>query len=205
MMRQAFSVQRTAFTRAILGSMLLAIGVGGRMSKADEQGTTAAPKTFGSTAPQPVKAELIAEHTSIQISDPPRVKSQTRVGVCFEIEPGWHIYAENPGDAGLPTQIIWSGPGNATFGPLHWPLPEQFVDPGEIHTNGYTGKPLLYSTLTLAPSKLLGKEVPVYAKVKWLACKEICVPGKTNLSLTLPVSASPPQLSAHSEMFEHTN
>ena len=32
------------------------------------------------------------------------------VGVLLEMAPGWHTYWEYPGDAGLPTSIIWTFP-----------------------------------------------------------------------------------------------
>ena len=148
-----------------------------------------------------VKAELIAEHASI------RPGGKTRVGVHFELEPGWHIYAKDPGDSGLPTKIFWSSPmeeANVVFGPLHWPPHEQFMDAGNIKTFGYTGSTVLYSTMQLMPSKVRGSHVPILADVRWLACKEVCVPGSAKLNLSLPVSDQSPEFSARAKLFEHT-
>jgi len=147
----------------------------------------------------PVRAALIAEHASIQPG------GTTRVGVHFEMEAGWHIYADPPGDAGLPTTIRWSSPmkeARVVFGPLRWPPHQPFIDPGDIRTFGYTGSLVLDSTLQLMPSKVRGATVPILAEVRWLACKDLCIPGSTALNLTLPVSHTPQTPSPHAHLFE---
>ncbi len=165
----------------------------------DEPGNTTEPRAgFAEPKLSLVTAELIAEHASVQPG------GRTRIGVHFDIEEGWHIYAEDPGDAGLPTKVAWSIPQGVTISPLRWPLPEKLVDPGDIHTNGYMGSVVLLSTLKLTPSKLLPQAVPIGAHVEWLACKNICIPGKADLKLTLPVSPKPPAFSTHAQLFEHT-
>ena len=148
---------------------------------------------------QPVKVELIAEQASVQPG------GRTRIGVHFELEEGWHIYADPPGDAGLPTTITWMAPRGVMVGPIQWPKPERFVDPGDIRTSGYSGVVVPYSTVTLPTRQLDGDAVVLRAQVSWLACHELCIPGKTELELTLPVSEQPPVASTHAELFEHTN
>lgn len=185
------------------GSLLVFLSIALAGSIASASGEKPAGDRFkGFAQPeqaQPVKAELIAEHASVQPG------GKTRVGVSFELDEGWHIYAREPGNAGLPTKIAWSGPRGVTFGPLVWPAPRQFIDPGDIKTFGYSGAAVLSSHLTLSPSAKAGQAVKVAAKVEWLACKEVCVPGSTELELTLPVSASTPALSTHASLFEHTS
>jgi thiol:disulfide interchange protein DsbD len=148
---------------------------------------------------QPVRAELVAEHASV----PPN--GSTRVGVHFEMEDGWHIYAQDPGDAGLPTKLKWTGPSWVSFGPLHWPQPESFLDPGNIKTSGYSGATVLYSTLQARLSKISQSDLPlpIRARVEWLACKELCIPGSADLELTLHVREEPPSFTPHAELFDH--
>lgn len=157
---------------------------------------------------EPVKAELIAEHGSIQPG------GKTRVGVSFELEDGWHIYAEDPGDAGLATQVAWGSSSHwVQFGPLQWPKPQEFIDPGDIRTRGYSGAVVLHSTLTRNVPMVLRRNIfptdepqlQVRAEVKWLACKEICIPGGAQLELTLPVSEGKPALSTHANFFDHAS
>ena len=149
----------------------------------------------------PVTATLIAEHASVQPG------GSTRVGVYFEIEDGWHIYAEDPGDAGLPTRVTWSGSERLSFGPLQWPAPHEFLDPGDIRTFGYTGALVLSSKMAVPaewPDRLAAG-LRVTADVRWLACKDVCIPDKANLNLVLPLSPDPPVPSTHAHLFHLTS
>ena len=74
--------------------------------------------------------------------------ARVRVGVLFEMDPGWHIYWRNPGESGLPTEIHWSSPG-AAFSELSWPTPRVFDEAeGLFTTYGYVDQVLLASTAT---------------------------------------------------------
>ena len=132
---------------------------------------------------QPVKATLVAEHEWFNPT------SGTRVGVLFELEKGWHIYAQSSGDAGMPTEVYWK-PGNVAviMSELVWPEPEHFIDPGDIKTNGYSGSVVLSSTLSSNPHVTIDwmPELMIGAHVKWLACKDICLPGEAELLLRFP-------------------
>ena len=150
--------------------------------------------------PHPVTAELIAEHASIQPG------GTTCIGVHFELEDGWHIYADPPGDAGLPTTIAWSG-GCATFDITQWPQARSFEEPGNIRTFGYEDSVVAYATLHGICQYYVVDEttkILVQAKVRWLACREICIPDSANLELTLPVSLHAPAFSTHAQLFEQT-
>lgn len=162
------------------------------------QGTGRRLKGVATPGEHPVTAALIAEHASVLPG------GHTRIGVHFEMEKGWHIYADPPGDAGLPTKIAWTAPNGVSVGPLHWPPAQKLVDPGDIRTFGYTGTVVLYSTLSYQAWRDAYESIPVKAVVKWLACKELCIPGAAELDLSLPVSDQPPALSTHAELFDHT-
>jgi len=180
----------------VVASLVMAVMVG---AEAETQPGGDIGGGFAPAEDHPVAAELIAEHASVQPG------GQTRVGVQFEIEEGWHIYAEEPGDAGLPTTIQWTAPRGVLVGPLVWPRPEQFVDPGDIKTSGYSGVVTASSGVQLPASQFEGEAILLGAHVKWLACQEICIPGSADLSLTLPVSGNEQAFSTHAQLFEHTD
>jgi thiol:disulfide interchange protein DsbD len=144
-----------------------------------------------------VQAELIAEHASIQPG------GSTRIGVHFDIEEGWHIYADPPGDAGLPTKVVWSAPFGS-IGSLQWPTPHEFLDPGDIRTSGYERLLVLTSRYTIPAAwrESPPNPIPITAKVRWLACRNICIPGSAQLDLSLPISDQPPAFSTHAQLFE---
>ena len=154
---------------------------------------------FQMGAEQRVKAKLITEHNSIQPG------GKTRVGVFFEMEQGWHIYAKDPGDAGLPTKVTWKAPPAVSFGPLIWPPAERFLDSGNIKTFGYRNSVLLSSHITYKPLLNPNNEyenLPIWAHVEWLACKEICLPGSADLEMSLPVTMESSTTSPHAKLFE---
>ena len=142
----------------------------------------------------PVTARLITEHAGIQPG------AQTRIGVLFQMEHGWHIYAQDPGEAGLATSVVWSAPRGLTIGPLQWPTPRAFSDPGNIQTFGYEDTVVLSSALTLTSTA--EGTVPIQAEVEWLACRDICIPGSATLTVDLPVTAALPAVSADADRFQ---
>lgn len=108
-----------------------------------------------------------------------------RVAVRFKIDPGWHIYGKDPGDAGMPTRVDWTLPEGVTAGPLEWPEPREFQE-GPITTRGYEKEVAPEAVLRVAPTVPAGETLVIKATVRWLACRQICVPGKADLTLTLP-------------------
>jgi len=180
--------------------LLIALTIGplAMAEAAGQQQPTEQPSVFTTPEEQPVAAELIAEHASV------RPGGQTRIGVHFDIEDGWHIYAKEPGDAGLPTKVIWTSLlRDAIVTQFEWPPAQEFIDPGEIHTFGYSGTLVLAATLSTT-SEVSVAAIPITAHAEWLACKEICLPGKADLSLALPVSPNTPVPSTHVELFAQT-
>ncbi len=128
-----------------------------------------------------VTASLVSDTTAIVPGKP------FQVGVLLEMAPGWHSYWEYPGDAGLPTSIAWTLPNGFVAGPIQWPLPHRFVEPGDIEVYAYKDKVLLLTAI-VPPAEIAEKTVILRAKVDWLVCEEICIPGSANLELSLPVA-----------------
>ena len=174
---------------ALIATLVLGFGCS---SKVQETASFAQPEE------EPVSAVLIAEQSSIQPG------SKTHIGVLFKIEEGWHIYAQDPGDAGLPTKVEWATPQGVLAGDLMWPAHHEFLDPGDIRTFGYEKSVLLASGLEIREG-YAQPEIPIQAKVSWLACKDVCIPGKANLKLILPLSPDPPAPSTHAHFFTATS
>ena len=101
-------------------------------------------------------------------------------GVDMKMEPDWHTYWKNPGEAGMATKIEWQLPPGVTAGEIQWPLPEKFP-PAEVTTYGYNNEVVLLVPLKLA-SDLKPGPLDLKAKVSWLECKDDCVPGQPTMS-----------------------
>lgn len=150
-----------------------------------------------------VKAALVSDHTTVQPSKHDQAPI-TRVGVLLRVEPGWHIYWKNSGEAALPTKVTWQFPAGWRTGDLQWPLAQRFLERGDITTFGYKGEVLLFADLFSAVAKP-EKDTPVLlkAKVTWLVCKDICIPGKAIVEKEIVLSSSgPARVSEDAAKFE---
>ena len=139
-----------------------------------------------------VTASLVSDTAGIVPGKP------FEVGVLLEMAPRWHTYWEYPGDAGLPTAIAWTLPEGFVAGPIQWPLPDRVIEPGEIEVYAYKDKVLLLTAI-VPPAKIAEKTVTLRAKVDWLVCEEICIPGSADLELSLPVTNEATE--ANAELF----
>jgi DsbC/DsbD-like thiol-disulfide interchange protein len=156
-----------------------------------------AATSFGSLAPGPVaaagtekahvRASLVAEVDAVSPGRP------FLVGVRLEMDEGWHTYWENPGDSGLATKIAWQLPEGLSAGPVQWPAPSRMGSPPVV-SYGFEGVVVLLSELEPAASLRPGRNLKVSGTVRWVECNEVCLPGRAELSLTLPVraGAAPP-------------
>lgn len=139
-----------------------------------------------------VEARLVADTTAIVPGKP------FRVGIVLQMAPTWHTYWAYSGDAGIPTSIKWQLPPGFRAGPIEWPLPEATVEPGNIEVYGYGGEVMLIQSIE-PPAHLEPGEVTLHAGASWLVCADLCIPGKQDVSLSLPVAAA--SQPANAELF----
>lgn len=129
-----------------------------------------------------VKASLVAATDAVTPGQP------FLAGLRLQMEPGWHTYWRNPGDSGLPTKVKWQLPEGFSAGEIRWPSPIRF-NTGPLVSYGYEHEVLLSVEIEV-PARLSSKDVRLVARVSWLECQEVCLPGKAELALSLPVRAT---------------
>ncbi len=111
------------------------------------------------------------------------------LGVQLVMPSGWHTYAEDPGDSGMPTQVTWNLPPGFIAEPLRWPR-SKTITAGGLTTHGYEGQVVLLARLHVPASlPAAATALRLAAQVEWLECREICRPGETRVALELPISA----------------
>jgi DsbC/DsbD-like thiol-disulfide interchange protein len=128
---------------------------------------------------QPVDAKAVASTARIESGMP------FDVGVMLQVQHGWHVYWLNPGDSGLATSVRWTGPEGFEIGPLRWPVPHRFEQPGGGVGYGYADAVLLRTTVTPPRSLPATEAIALRADVGWLACQHVCIRGKRSLTLTI--------------------
>ena len=126
-----------------------------------------------------------AAHTTVELLLPASAKpgDTVLVGVQLKMEPGWHTYWKNPGEAGQATEIKWTLPPGVTAGEIQWPLPHK-IPPADVVTYGYEDEVVLLVPIKLAKN-LSPDPLNLNAKVSWLECKESCIPASTEIQATL--------------------
>lgn len=147
-----------------------------------------------------VKVALIPE------SAPADARKPFWVGLWFRLDEGWHIYWQNPGDAGEPPKVQWQLPPGVTSGSILWPQPVR-LGTGSVIDYGYENQVLLITPLLMTPiarsaSSAAGSTAAITADVKYIVCREMCIPGKAHLALSSPPSAQ--QATEWRQLFEHT-
>ena len=109
-------------------------------------------------------------------------------GVDLKMDPEWHTYWKNSGDAGMPTTIAWQLPPSVTAGDIQWPLPKK-LPPVEVTTYGYEDETMLLVPLTIASNAPSGP-ITLTANLTWLECKDVCIPVKTSVQATLNIGSA---------------
>lgn len=113
------------------------------------------------------------------------------VAVVLTPDKEWHVYWRSPGGmAGLPTEITWKVPTGFHVGRVQFPIPKIKYDK-ILKEDAYVlaGESIFPVTIRVPESVKPGEKVSLTVNVSYLACKQECIPGEVELSLTLPVAA----------------
>ncbi len=128
--------------------------------------------------------ELVAENQWIAAG------RTNHLGLRFQLEKGWHIYWLNPGDSGEPSHVKWQLPAGVKVGEIEWPTPRR-LGTATIVDFGYEDDVMLLVPLRASAAAAAQGLAQIGAEVKVLVCREMCIPGKAQLSLTLPLKSQP--------------
>ena len=134
-------------------------------------------------APMHAQVDLVAE------TDALKAGSVAWVGIAFALESGWHIYWVNPGDAGDPPHIEWHLPVGFRAGDIRWPVPAR-LPTGSLVDYGYEGQVLLAVPLQVPPDYKPGTPSTFNADVRYVICREVCIPARAKVTLTIPSTAT---------------
>jgi DsbC/DsbD-like thiol-disulfide interchange protein len=117
------------------------------------------------------------------------------LGLHFQLEKGWHIYWINPGDSGEAPRVNWRLPAGLTAGEMEWPTPRR-LGTSSIVDFGYEDAVMLIAPIHTEASLATKQPVQLGAEAKVLLCREMCIPVKALLSLSLLVKSQPPAVDA---------
>jgi thiol:disulfide interchange protein len=124
---------------------------------------------------------------------------KTDLAIELKVDKGWHIYHPLELDTGAGTNIGFAVPPGVTFGELRFPTPT-LGEEVKLEYFALEGRVVVLTTLQLAPDFALG-ELPIKARVRALACKQLCFPVESQASLTLTVAPQSP-VPANADLFK---
>lgn len=145
------------------------------------------------------RVELLSRQETMAAGAP------AQLGVHFVLEPGWHIYWINPGDSGQPPSFKWRLPYNFSAGEIQWPRPERLQPSKELVDYGYDNEVLLPLTIHTSPNSSVSKPLEFSVEVKWLVCREVCIPEHADLHLSLPMNATASLDQQYAQLFAKTD
>lgn len=104
-----------------------------------------------------------------------------------DIEQGWHLYWDNPGDIGGPTTLSYfESPHYSEISSVH-SSPSKSVYEDIITSYVYTQK--IYFRTAFALKDLANvSRLPFRAVLSYTACRESCLPEEIHLSFALPIA-----------------
>ncbi|MBT4035513.1 MAG: hypothetical protein HON27_10725 [Candidatus Marinimicrobia bacterium] len=110
------------------------------------------------------------------------------IAVIFSMEPDWHTYWQNPGEAGMPTSFEWNLPENFQLTGQREPTPTRHVDQ-EITTFIHEEE-AIYLFDIQAPDEVADSN-HFTVEINWLECKDLCQPGSSGHQFVLLASETP--------------
>lgn len=143
---------------------------------------------FALFTPSIAQAQAVASapHLTVQLLVPPAQiypGQNFTAGLYFKLEPGWHIYWINAGDSGEPPSMHWELPAGITADGLQFSAPKR-LPLGPLMDFGYESEVLFPIPMHVAGDfKPTGSTAKLGGKVTWLVCREVCLPGKADLSV----------------------
>ena len=160
---------------------LLFIAVSALSTGANAQFGQKSSAAAGSVVTTPyVRAELLAHAPQGVAPGQP-----LWLGLQITHQPEWHTYWKNPGDSGLPTELVWTLPAGLDAGEIAWPLPRK-IPIGTLANYGYEGTVLLPVPVTVASTFApgpLAKDATIKLRASWLVCRKQCIPEEGEFTL----------------------
>lgn len=140
-------------------------------------------------------ATVSAPHVKVSLLIPPEQiypGQNFTAGLEFQMESGWHVYWTNAGDSGEPPTVDWKLPSGVSASAMQFPAPKR-LPLGPLMDFGYDGQVVFPVPMQVAADfKPAAAQAQIAAHLTWLVCREVCIPGKGDVTLTRPALASQP-------------
>ena len=135
--------------------------------------------------PEHSRVSLIAETDAFSPG------TTSTIAVVFEIDKGWHTYADSINDSGAPLLVKWALPEGIEIGNAIWPAAHRHVQAGGILDHTFDDRLVVLFPVDVASGVEIGSDALISASLEWLVCDaNRCVPQFAEASIELPVQRS---------------
>ncbi len=136
--------------------------------------------TYAASGPWQGGAEMQAR--LISAIDSLDGRDEITAGLEVKLAKGWKIYWRSPGDAGLPPELDFSKTPSVLGHHLDFPAPKRFSILG-FDSFGYADHVIYPLRLSITPQS---QGMTIAAQFDGLVCKDVCIPLREILTLSLP-------------------
>ena len=174
---------------------------------------TTAPALSQGALPTPASREPKSGEDAVKVSvavvGDAKPGAMMRIVATLDIAPSWHIYWENPGESGAPTQLEVDLPDGCVITRradgkpvIDFPVPSVFTH-GEV-AFGYE-RSVTISIEVKLPATIPAAGLPTTVRSNWLVCKERCLMGRgeSKIDLSKPVGAGTKPVQALADSLAH--
>lgn len=113
------------------------------------------------------------------------------LGLDIELEPEWHSYWKNPGDAGLPPEFRVIDSNLIADLQLLYVPPKFYPFGGGLDANGYADRVMYPIKLTLTEEGAGLSELPLNLDLSYLVCKDLCIPHDESFTTEVDLTKDP--------------
>ena len=114
--------------------------------------------------------------------------SSSTIAAVFEIDRGWHTYADSINDSGAPLLMSWALPDGIEVGEAIWPAGHRHVQAGGVLDHTFDDRLVVLFPIDVAEDVEIGSDAVISASLEWLVCDaNQCVPQFDEVTLELPV------------------
>jgi DsbC/DsbD-like thiol-disulfide interchange protein len=202
------SLQRPRARRSLArgwAAILLGAVAGAACSPPPAQAPSAAAPTPTEPArsawPEPPPGPESVVHAEFQTSARAvKPRGKFLLAVRFDIESGYRISWQNPGDVGKTTRVVFEVPDGFSVGPLQYPAPQRFELPGKLVSYGYEKQTAIFAEVTAPEGLPEGRTYRFDVKADWLACNAECANEELSAWFELASSALAPEPALSAEL-----
>lgn len=119
-----------------------------------------------------LKVEVVAQNREIN------TQQNFEILVKFTLKDGWHILANPAGDVGRPTTIELKLPDGFNIEATKWSVHKRFETEGIVQ---YGWDDVAFFIAEIKPVDLEVNKFDIPIKIEWQACKDECIPEKSEV------------------------